>query len=394
MSEMMRRAPGGGGAVRHACVLATMITACGDAREEPTTMSSSTLTTTTLTSSDTTGPDDDESSTVPEPWFDLPVTDLPAEECAGETVPAEQKLQGARVVFVVDNSASMYAETAEVQDRLNGFAQSVVDNGIDMRVAVLSAAATGYYTTNYVDQGICIDAPLGSGMCSPAPDPNAEALDTNLPQFLHVDQYTNSSNAIPVIIEQQVQWGPFTAGVDTVHFVVVSDDDSNQPASYFIENFIEVEPNRAAIFHAVVPTTDCPEAAQIGQVYIDLAELTGGVVGDLCGQDFTTVFQALTNAVVQEAELPCEYSIPVPPDGQVFDPEQVNVEFDDGTGGGFDVGYVESEADCASVDQGWYYDDPADPMAILVCPQTCQAIQGQLGSGVRVVLGCATIPAG
>jgi hypothetical protein len=372
------------------------LAACGDTREDPTTTSSTTLTTTTLTGSDTTGNDDDEdeSSTVDEPWLDLPVADLPSEECAGETVPAEQKLQGARVVFVVDNSPSMYFETAEVQAQLNGFAQAVVDDGIDVRVAMFSAAATGYYTTNYVDQGICIAAPLGSGECSPEPDPLGTALDTNLPQFLHVDQYVNSSNAIPVIIEQQPQWGPFTMGVDTVHFVIVSDDDSNQGVSYFVQNFIEVEPDRAAIVHAVVPTTDCPEAAQIGQVYIDLAELTGGVVGDLCDQDFTTVFQALTNAVVQEAELPCEYAIPVPPDGQVFDPEQVNVEFENGQGGGFDVGYVESEADCASVDQGWYYDDPEDPMAILVCPQTCAAIQGDLDAGVRVVLGCATIPAG
>jgi len=390
MAVRMRRLQGGAVAF-----LVVGLAACGDSREDPTTSASATTltTSTTLTGGETTGMDD-ESSTSPAPWFDLPVADLPSEECAGETVPAEQKLQGARVVFVVDNSPSMYAETAEVQAQLNGFAQGVVDDGIDVRVVMLSAAATGYYTTNYVDQGICIAAPLGSGECSPEPDPLGIALDTNLPQFLHVDQYTNSSNAIPVIIEQQPQWGPFTSGVDTVHFVIVSDDNSNQPAGYFIENFIEVEPDRAAIVHAVVPTTDCDEAANIRQVYIDLAELTGGVVGDLCDQDFTTVFQALTNAVIQEAELPCEYSIPVPPDGNVFDPEQVNVEFEDGQGGGFDVGYVESEADCASVDQGWYYDDPQNPTAILVCPQTCVAIQGVLGSGVRVVLGCATIPAG
>lgn len=378
-------------ALRCAAAVASTLTACGDTRDDAD--PSATLTTTIGESSSSTGTVD-ESSSSGTPYFDLPVADLPSEECAGETVPAEQKLQGARVVFVVDNSPSMYAETAEVQARLNGFAQSIVDDGIDVRVAMLSAAAMGYYTTNFVAEGICIDAPLGSGMCSETPDPNGIALDTNEPQYLHVDQYVNSTNAIPVIIEQQPQWGPFTAGDDTVHFVIVSDDDSNQPAGYFIEHFIEVEPDRAAIVHAVVPTTDCPEAAQIGQVYIDLAELTGGVVGDLCDQNFVGVFQALSNAVVQQAALPCQYEIPEPPEGKDFDPSQVNVEFDDGQGGGFDVGYVESEADCASVEQGWYYDDPAMPTAILVCPQTCDAIQGVLGSGVRVVLGCATIPAG
>jgi len=342
----------------------------------------------------TTSGDADESSSTRAPFLDLPVGDLPSEECAGATVDAEQTLRGARVVFVVDNSPSMYAETAEVQARLNGFADAVVDSGIDVRVAVLSAAAMGYYGTNYVAEGICIDAPLGSGVCSDAPDPSGIASDTNLPQFLHVDQYVNSSNAIPVIIEHQPSWGPFTAGDDYIHFVVVSDADSNQPASYFIQNFIEVEPERAAIFHAVVPTTNCPAASQIGDVYIQLAELTGGVVGDLCNQDFTSVFQALTNAVVQQATLPCEYQVPVPPEGQDFDPGQVNVEYADGEGGGFTIGYVESSQDCDGVDQGWYYDDPAAPEAIILCPQSCDAIQGVLGSGVRVVLGCATIPAG
>ncbi len=342
----------------------------------------------------TTGVDDDDSSTAPPEYFDLPVADLPIEECAGETIPATQKLRGARVVFVADNSPSMYTETEEVEAQLNGFAQSVVDSGIDVRVALFSAAATGYYTTNYVLEGICIDAPLGSGLCPELPDPNAVAQDTNEPEFLHIDQYVNSTNAIPVIIEQQPQWGPFTMGAETVHFVIISDDDSNQPVSYFIDHFIEVEPDRAAIVHAVVPTSNCPEAAQIGQVYIDLAELTGGVVGDLCDQDFVSVFQALANSVVQEAELPCEYEIPSPPDGKPFDPAQVNVEFNDGLGGGFDVGYVESADDCESVDQGWYYDDPAMPTTIIVCPQTCVAIQGVIGSGVSVVLGCATVPAG
>lgn len=366
-----------------------LVLACGDAREDM----SITITTMDPDPSTSSGVAEDSSSSGP-PVLDLGSPDLPTDECAGETVMAQQKLRGARVVMVVDNSPSMYFETAEVQDRLNGFAEGISDDGIDIRVAVLSAAATGWYTTNYVMQGICISAPLGSGNCSAEPNPGGIADDTFPPEFLHVDQYVNSSNSLPVLIELHDDWGPFTEGDDTIHFVVVSDDDSNQPASYFISHFLEIEPNRVAKVHAVVPTTDCPEAARIGQVYIDLAELTGGVVGDLCDQDFVGVFQALSNAVVQEAELPCEYEVPTPPDGEEFDPGQVNVEFEDGVGGGYQVGYVESAGDCAGVDHGWYYDDPAMPTSIIVCPQTCEAIQGFVGSSVQIVLGCATIPAG
>lgn len=334
------------------------------------------------------------STSDPVPWFDLPVADLPVEECAGETIPAQGALEGARVVFVVDNSPSMYPEAAEVEQRLNDFAAAIVEEGIDVRVALLSAAAIGLYNNDYVADGMCIDAPLGSGMCAEEPDPLSVAPDTNEPGYLHIDQYVNSTNSIPVIIEHQPNWGPFTAGAEVIHFVVISDSDSNQPAGYFISNFIEVEPDRAAIFHAVVPTESCAQASSIGDVYIELAELTGGVVGNLCDQDFFTVFSELRNAVVEQSQLPCEFQIPEPPDGEDFDPAQVNVEFDGGIGNQFDVGYVESAGDCDAVENGWYYDDPAMPTAIILCPDTCESIQGIEGASVRVVLGCATIPAG
>jgi hypothetical protein len=373
-------------------MVALAVVACGDTREDPQTV----LTTMTSVTdgSTSTGIDVEDTSSSGPQLVDVGIPDLPIEECAGVTVMAEQKLAGARVVFVVDNSPSMYAETAEVQARLNGFAEAISDEDIDVRVLMLSAAATGYYTTNYVAEGICIAAPLGSGECSETPDPGGVALDTLEPEFLHIDQFVNSTNALPVIVEHHPTWGPFTEGSNTVHFVVVSDDDSNQRAGYFIEHFLDLEPFRAAVVHAVVPTTDCPAAFQIGAVYIELAELTGGVVGDLCDQDFVGVFQALSNAVVNAAELPCEYEVPAAPDGQMFDPAKVNVEFENGAGTLSQIGYVPSSFDCEFVPDGWYYDDPEMPTTILMCPQTCLDIQGHVGASVHVVLGCATVPAG
>ncbi|MBX7079924.1 MAG: VWA domain-containing protein [Nannocystaceae bacterium] len=372
-------------------LLLALVPACADTRENP----NGNLTTATTGPDPTTTTDPDtSSSTGGPPVLDLGVADLPSEECAGESVDAVAKLRGADVVMVVDNSSSMDYEMAEVQARLNGFAQAIIDDGIEVRVALLTAAAMGYYSADWVATPICIAAPLGSGMCSEAPDPGGIAPDSRDPDFMHVDHYVNSYNALPVIVEQHDNWGPFTDSDSALHFVIISDDDSLQPASYFIENFEMLEPNRAAIVHAVVPTSDCPEAASIGEQYIQLAQLTGGVVGDLCDQDFFEVFQVLVNAVQQESELPCTFDVPTPPEGEDFDPMQVNVEFDDGNGGGFEVGYVESAADCANVDNGWYYDDPAAPTSIIVCPQTCDAIQGHLGAKVQVVLGCATVPAG
>lgn len=380
-------------ATQIACAAVLALAACGDTRENP----DGVLTTATTQPDPTTTTDPtaaDTSTTTGEPVLDLGVADLPSEECAGMAFDAEAKLRGADVVIVVDNSSSMNFEMAEVQSRLNDFAQAISDDGIEVRVVLLTAAAMGYYYNDWVATPICIDAPLGSGSCSSMPAQGTVADDSNQPDFLHIDHYVNSYNSLPVIIEQHDNWGPFTDSNAALHFVIVSDDDSLQPAGYFTSNFQMIEPDRAAIVHAVVPTTDCPEASKIGEQYIQLAELTGGVVGDLCDQDFVGVFQVLVNAVQQESNLPCQFDVPVPPDGQDFDPAQVNVEFDDGQGGSLDIGYVDAAADCANVEHGWYYDDPAAPTTIFVCPQTCDAIQGFVGAQVQVVLGCATIPAG
>ena len=41
-------------------------------------------------------------------------------------------------------------------------------------------------------------------------------------------------------------------------------------------------------------------------------------------------------------------------------------------------------------DDGWYYDDPADPLQIRLCPRTCERVVGEKGT-LRIGLGCDTI---
>jgi hypothetical protein len=40
---------------------------------------------------------------------------------------------------------------------------------------------------------------------------------------------------------------------------------------------------------------------------------------------------------------------------------------------------------------GWYYDDPANPTKIIMCPTTCAALQGDVGGKVEVIFGCETV---
>ncbi len=302
------------------------------------------------------------------------------EECASEVTPAENKKQPADIIVVVDNSGSMDFEASAVQTNLNAFSQQMIDSGIDVRVVLISSFPGD-------GNGICIDPPLGIGGC-----PNN---DTNPPQYTHIDSRVNSNNALVEILEYEPEWRTVLRPDAALHLMVVTDDESEIGVLDFDDSLKALSPAYALYkLHGIVCTTECAETAAIGEVYMALGQLTGGIISDLCLQDFQPVFDQLATEVIAGAQIACEWDVPAPPPGEDFDPSKVNVDFDDGLGGGFEIGYVESAAACVDVIDGWHYDDPVAPTKIVACPQTCQKIQGVDTAQINISLGCDTIPAG
>jgi hypothetical protein len=106
-----------------------------------------------------------------------------------------------------------------------------------------------------------------------------------------------------------------------------------------------------------------------------------------------SVTKTETKTEITYVPVACEWKIPNPPDGGKFDRDKVNFQFSTGGGAPQPIGYVSSPADCSRVQAGWYYDDPAAPTKILVCPQTCTQIQASSTAQVDIILGCETVPA-
>jgi hypothetical protein len=92
-------------------------------------------------------------------------------------------------------------------------------------------------------------------------------------------------------------------------------------------------------------------------------------------------------AKVRGDAIPCEYPIPQ----QVFEGDvgigYVNVEITPGDGS--DKLVVPYDPSCSG--EGWRYDDPSNPTAILLCPATCDAVRQDLAAAIRILMGCATI---
>jgi hypothetical protein len=87
----------------------------------------------------------------------------------------------------------------------------------------------------------------------------------------------------------------------------------------------------------------------------------------------------------------CEFVIPDPTSGDPFDPTKLNISYDaGGMGMPQDIPQVASLNDCAG-GNGWYYDNPAAPTKVLLCPALCQTVQGDTMAKVSFVFGCPTI---
>ena len=316
---------------------------------------------------------------------------------AAVTEQAQNSLSPVDIVIAVDNSGSMTEEAGFVQENMNAFSEQISASGVNAHIALISA-------TNEDDNGICVGEPLGSGSC---PD------DTALPGYLHVPVQVGSSDSLMKIRTSYGQWSSILRYGSFRHVVVVSDDDAlaflstENAAQNWLNNMAGlVPPFGEFTFHAIVSDNDgdgelceqdppdpcCGLAASEGRVYKHLVEMTGGVLGNLCEQDFQPVFDELATEIA-DVPIACEWVIPDPPDGEVFDKDKVNVDYIDGDGETHEIGYVGSEEHCADVEHGWFYDDPVDPTTIRVCPQTCEWIQSDLEAQIVIKFGCTTVEA-
>jgi hypothetical protein len=332
---------------------------------------------------------------------------IPFDECTARSETAHDIYQPADVIIAVDNTPSMFNEIQEVRENLGRFSQLVRDQGLDMRVVMISCRTQECLVHEECDSPpcwhtICVPPPLGAaGACESGAD------DTNLPDYLHVDQVMPSLKSLERIIWAYEEFRGNLRSNAVRHILVVSDDNDYWTPDQFEQELLGLdESNQGYRFHGIFSFMNKYDACEISQdepcctyaapdgagtVYRELVERTGGVAGDMCLQDFDPIFDELADAVIESVGLSCEWEIPAPPDGMALDPDLVNLMFLDEDGTRYPIGHVDSVADCASVANGWYYDDPEDPSRILVCSQTCDWIVDWEGSAAKILFGCETV---
>lgn len=95
---------------------------------------------------------------------------------------------------------------------------------------------------------------------------------------------------------------------------------------------------------------------------------------------------------IQQKQVSCVLPMPQAAPGKVVDPKLVNVDYTPEGGAIGLLGQVTSAATCGAAG-GWYYNDPAAPTQIVLCPSTCATVQADPVAKIDIVLGCETEPA-
>lgn len=307
--------------------------------------------------------------------------DFEVPPCATFEEDAQHVREPADIVFIVDNSLSMINEAAAVQENLNRFSQQITASGVDVHVALISD-----YPSGLLGIGICVEPPLGSGGC--------DAQDSRPPEYLHIGQRVDSHDALDLLLSTEPEWSSVLRPDAPLHIVVVSDDNANMQADEFEERLAAADPRYEDVYvHAIVSMEDCFAAAAIGSTYIELVDRTGGVLSDLCEQDFQPVFDRLATAVVSGSTISCDWPIPSS-ESKPIDHDLINLSVTTTEQPKTIVGQASDTSACATVEAGWHYDDVDDPQRIQLCPQTCAALQGASHAAVSIVVGCRSIPAG
>ena len=293
-------------------------------------------------------------------------------DCGRIRQQAEATLAAVDIVWVIDGSGSMSDEQAAIQKNIASFAASIGGAGLDHHVVMVAKD----------------DVASGTSLGSDAT------------HYKHVSANVGSHDALPKLIDTYPQYSSFLRPGATLHFVIVTDDESNMKAADF-QMQMKALANKAFVVHSIVSesvsghacTGACGiplicGAASPGLEYLALSDATGGQKSSICVSDWSTIFEPLKMAVIESAPLPCDYELPAPPAGASLDPLRVNVGIlSDGTGTKTLPRAKNAEA-CASA-EAWFYDDPSSPKLIHMCPAACSSIS--TGGSIEITLGCETI---
>ncbi len=309
------------------------------------------------------------------------------EACISETFEPGAIVRPVDIIWAIDASPSMGDEIDRIEANMGAFAERIGASGLDYRVVVIGSDREQYLPAEAHEFfEICLPEPLSSVATCP---------DVDGPRYRHVREPIHSRAVLQESLETFDQYRDFLRSDAVKHFVYVTDDDERRAS--MADDFLALAASDPVMgeyvqVHSIVDfigyDPGCPFDESLcscgdarGEVYLGLSEATGGLTTSICQDDWTPIFAALEERVANAVEVPCEFVVPDP--GALYEVDYGEVSVRTTGAGAADVPRVDGAGACTAAG-GWYFDDPARPTRLLLCPASC----GDTGGGLEVELEC------
>jgi hypothetical protein len=333
--------------------------------------------------------------------------------CAATTVDAQLAKKPIDLVLMVDTSSSMNPASSAVELNINeNLAGVLEDSMLDYRVIALAQYGAGV--------GLCVGPPLGGADCaSPPPVP------ANTERFFHYNRATGSGSILEALIT--FYSAPDNSGLapngfsewlrpdSQKVFLIFSDTESTSNATSvgdaFDANLLAVDPEafgtvqeRKYTLHSIIglmqntpPTAPwLPSDPLVSGVCSGMGDdlgsgkavqqasiLSGGLRFPVCQHmAYDVVFQTIATNVIEQSVLACDIPLPEPQMGQTIDTTTVQVDFTPSMGQPISFHQVPDLADCEP--DAFYIEEES----IILCPDACDAVQGDAMATLGVRYGC------
>ena len=317
-----------------------------------------------------------------------------AEDDACAAVTASATSTPVDIIWIIDQSCSMATEIAQVKANVNGnFANIIQASKLDYRVIMFANSA---YST--AARQVCVLPPLGAATCGQNKPPTFFQVNRSIESWDSLSLFMNTTYYNQ--IKANLRPGAFKA------FIEVTDDQSNPTTAAQFDAFLlsgagagyfGTAAKRGYVFHSIVgvnapllPTqpktnTKCSSAVNTGPQYQDLSILTGGLRHPVCDTNYSAVFNNIANSIVKAVA--CELLTPAQSDAGVIDWTKVQVQYTPG-GTGTPTTFPQVPNAAACTGNGYYYDNPANPTKVTLCPNSCTTVTNDASAKVDLLLGC------
>jgi hypothetical protein len=300
------------------------------------------------------------------------------------------------VIVIIDTSGSMDEETAQVQQNMNSFAQTIGQSGLDYRVIMIADKFKPPPFPFVPGSGICVPPPLAGANCGDNP-----------PLYRHITEEVGSKDSLHKILQTyDSTWHQWARPTATKVFIEITDDNSDLDWASFDQQLLAKAPagmfgsqgQRKYIFNSICGWAEntpalsggnCNSAENNGDQYQHLSQLTNGVIDSVCKKSYANVFGKLADGLI--TALGCTFGIPGAQSGPV-DPTKVVVRYTKAGAAAAELTQVTDPSKCGTIAGAWYFNDNQNPGHIVFCPDLCNTAGKDTTGKVEVAVGCKAPP--